>query len=353
MVVSAYVDAKAHSIQTQVLGGLDKFARAEEANHGDLLIRADGQRTPRPLQFATAAAFAASGLAIAGAGAALAGLPGAIAGGALGLYVASMAADPLQQALRAPAFQPHPDGTPPGERFQRLVQGSLRDFPSSRHVVCLAGHGNHEQVGPLFYDQAGGAKVEQIVLNTCLGGQLEVLSQLAPWARYVSASCQPIPALGLPLDGMFAPAQLDLSPRELASSFVDQASSLTPSFAAWDCEQFQSRLLPALDKLGHHLAHNVDRSQVKAALVRASSPDWLPSGRVDLGTFLAALPQEPLAQEALEAFRASLVHTQNEKTLTFHLSRERDDDSLPEGWREFLRAADFAVKPHWLTAPFC
>ena len=241
MVVSAYVDAKAHSIQTQVLGGLDKFARAEEANHGDLLIRADGQRTPRPLQFATAAAFSASGLAIAGAGAALAGLPGAIAGG----------------------------------------------------------------------------------------------------------------ALGLPLDGMFAPAQLDLSPRELASSFVDQASSLTPSFAAWDCEQFQSRLLPALDKLGHHLAHNVDRSQVKAALVRASSPDWLPSGRVDLGTFLAALPQEPLAQEAREAFRASLVNTQNEKTLTFHLSRERDDDSLPEGWREFLRAADFAVKPHWLTAPFC
>lgn len=364
--VSHFADAKAHSIQAQVLGGIDQFVKASEANQGDLVVRLDGSRSPRALQFATAAGFMATGAAVAGAGWALAGLPGLAGAGLLGLYVAFQAEDHLRQALKASEWagsQPHQLGQgplptsqgQPGDRLKQLIQGNLKDFPSSRQVVSLAGHGNHEQVGPLSYQEAAralqGHPVEQVILDTCLGGQLEVLAKLAPWSQFMIASPQPIPAVGLPFEKMFAPDQLDKNPRQLAHSWVEQGSKITPSLVAWDSDQFSHSLLPALSELGSQLAKE-DRGQIRQALRKSDSPDWLPGGRVDLGSFLDSLEKvelrpetHELAQKAREAFRASMVHQQNRKTLTFHLQREQSDDSLPQGWRDFLKAADFRFKP--------
>ncbi|MBN9418841.1 MAG: hypothetical protein J0I12_25540 [Candidatus Eremiobacteraeota bacterium] len=366
--VSTFIDAKAHSIQAQVLGGVDQFVKASKANDGDLVVRLDGPRSPRALQFATAAGFVTAGAGLAAAGWALASYPGLAAGGLLGLYVASQAEDHLRQALKAPEWkgnQPHQLGSgplpqsqgQPAEKLKQLIQSNLKDFPSSRQVVSLAGHGNHEQVGPLTYQETAkalqGNPVEQVILDTCLGGQLEVLARLAPWSQFMIASPQPIPALGLPFEKMFAPEQLDKNPRQLAHSWVEQGSKITPSLAAWDSGQFQNALLPALDQLGAKLAGE-DRAEIRKALRRSDSPDWLPSGRVDLGSFLKNLDQvklspenQQLAQNAREAFQSSLVNQQNDKTLTFHLKRERTDESLPQGWRDFLKAADFRLKP-WI-----
>lgn len=364
--VSTFVDAKAHSIQSQVLGGVDQFVQATRANDGDLVVRLDGPRSPRSLQFATAAGFVTAGAGLAAAGWALASYPGLAAGGLLGLYVAFQAEDHLRQALKAPEWkgsQPHQLGTgplpasqgQPADKLKQLIQSNLRDFPSSRQVVSLAGHGNHEQVGPLTYEKAAqalqGNPVEQLILDTCLGGQLEVLARLAPWSQFMIASPQPIPAIGLPFEKMFAPDQLDKSPRELASSWVEQGSKITPSLAAWDSDKFRHSLLPALDKLGSQLCSE-SKAEIRKALRQADSPDWLPSGRVDLDSFLKNLDQanlrpqtRELVQSARQAFQASLVHQQNDKTMTFHLKRERDDESLPQGWRDFLKAADFGLKP--------
>ncbi len=371
--VSGYIDGKAHSIQTQVLGGVDRFARASQENQGDLVVRIDGLRSPRALQFGIAGGFVAAGAAAAVgtwalavqslAGPALGVATGV--GGLLGLYIAFQAEDHLRQALKAPEWKGSPvqlgcgplpaiEGKP-ADKLKQLVQSNLRDFPSSRQVVSLAGHGNHEQVGPLTYQEAASAlqgnPVEQVILDTCLGGQLEVLAKLTPWSQFVIASPQPIPAVGLPFEKMFAPAQLDKSPRELASSWVDQGSKITPSLAAWDSDQFRHSLLPALDQLGQRLAGE-ERSELRKALRKSATPDWLPSGRVDLGSFLENLQTVKLTPEtrelavrAREAFQASLVNRQNEKTLTFHLVRERNDQSLPQGWRDFLKAADFSWKP--------
>ena len=377
--VSGFIDGKAHSIQTQVLGGVDRFEKASQANQGDLVVRIDGQRSPRALQFAAAGAFVATGAAVAGgtwifASQALlssgAGLAAAGLGGLLGLYVAMQGEDNLRQALKAPFWkgsQPVQLGSgplpancgKPAEKLKALIQSNLKDFPSSRQVVSLAGHGNHEQVGPLTYQQASqalqGNPVEQVILDTCLGGQLEVLSRLAPWSQFILASPQPIPAIGLPFEKMFAPEQLDKTPRELASSWVDQAKEITPSLAAWDCDQFRHSLLPALDQLGTQLAAEISgggRSEVRRALKASKNPDRLPSGRVDLGSFLANLQTSAaspktreLAAKAAHAFQASLVNHQNDKTLTFHLVRERGDQTLPTGWRDFLKAADYRFKP--------
>jgi hypothetical protein len=377
--VSGYVDGKAHSIQTQVLGGVDRFEKASRANQGDLVVRIDGRRSPRALQFAAAGAFVAAGAAVAGGSWVLAsqalpgsavGLRAAGLGGLLGLYVAVQGEDNLRQALKAPFWkgsQPvqlgsgalPPSFGQPADKLKNLIQSNLKDFPGSRQVVCLAGHGNHQQVGPLTYQQASqalqGNPVEQVILDTCLGGQLEVLSRLAPWSQFILASPQPIPAIGLPFEKMFAPEQLNQSPRELASSWVDQARKITPSLAAWDCDQFRHSLLPALDQLGRQLAAEIGagrRSEVRRALKASRNPDRLPSGRVDLGSFLSNLGSSglssktrELAAQAAEAFGASLVNHQNEKTLTFHLVRERQDQTLPAGWREFLKAADYRFKP--------
>lgn len=366
--VSGYIDAKAHSIQTQVLGGVDLFDKASHANQGDLVVRIDGQRSPRALQFAIAGGFLTAGAGLAAAGWALASYPGLAAGGLLGLYVAFQAEDHLRQALKAPEWKgshPHQLGAgplpasqgQPSDKLKQLIQSNLKDFPSSRQVVSLAGHGNHHQVGPLTYRTAARAlqdnPVEQVILDTCLGGQLEVLARLAPWSQFMIASPQPIPAIGLPFDKMFAPEQLDKSPRELVSSWVDQGSKITPSLAAWDSDKFRHSLLPALDQLGARLVSE-DRSEVRRALRKADTPDWLPSGRVELGSFLKNLEQaklrpetQKLVQQARQAFQETLVKQQNEKTMTFHLKRERDDESLPQGWRDFLKAADYRLKP-WI-----
>lgn len=369
--VSGFVDGKAHSIQTQVLGGVDRFDKASQANAGDLVVRIDGLRSPRALQFGVAGAFAAAGAVAAGGIWSLARTGAAVAGvaGLVGLYVALQGEDNLRQALKAPQWSgsqpvqlgagPLPKSSPqPAEKLKELIAGNLRDFPASRQVVSLAGHGNHEQVGPLTYQDASAAlqanPVEQVILDTCLGGQLEVLSRLAPWTRFVIASPQPIPALGLPFERMFAPDQLDKSPRDLASSWVEQARNITPSLAAWDCDKVCHELLPALDELGSCLAVEIkqgNRGEIRKTLRRSESPDWL-SGRVDLGSFLqnlktARLSQQTLrqAEKAHRAFSASLVQQQNEKTLTFHLARERTDETLPSGWRDFLTAADYRIKP--------
>ncbi|MBS2035941.1 hypothetical protein JST97_13210 [bacterium] len=377
--VSSFVDGKAHSIQAQILAGVDHFEKASRANQGNLVVRLDGQRSARALQFAAAGAFVATGAAVAltsgylaaqslpasGVALAAAGL-----GGLLGLYVASQAEDGLRQGLKAPYWKgnqpvqlgagPLPESTgSPADRLKSLIQSNLRDFPGSRQVVSLAGHGNHERVGTLTYDQTSralqGNSVEQIILDTCLGGQLEVLSRLAPWSRFILASPQPIPAVGLPFEKMFSPEQLDKSPRQLASTWVEQGSQVTPSLAAWDCDRFCHSLLPALDQLGAQLATEIAggaRASVRKALARSTNPDRLPGARVDLGSFLANLQKSQLssktlalAAEAKEAFQASLVNQQNDKTLTFHLVRERTDATLPPGWRDFLKAANYRFKP--------
>lgn len=377
--VTGFVDGKAHSIQTQVLGGVDRFDRASRANQGDLVVRIDGRRSPRALQFGIAGAFAVAGAIAAGgvwslASSAVTGSGGAVAVAGVaclvGLYLAMQGEDNLRRALKAPQWngsQPVqlgagrlPPGPPePGNKLKELLAGNLRDFPGSRQVVSLAGHGNHQQVGPLTYQDAAAAlqgnRVEQVILDTCLGGQLEVLSRLAPWSRFVIASPQPIPALGLPFEKMFAPDQLDKSPRDLAGSWVDQATKITPSLAAWDCDKFCQQLLPSLDALGHCLKAEIElghRGEVRKVLRSSHSPDRWFSGRVDLGSFLEKLKSSGLSQETLrqaekahQAFSASLVQQQNEKTLTFHLVRERHDETLPAGWRDFLKAADFRFKP--------
>lgn len=372
--VSGYIDAKAHSIQTQVLGGVDRLDRARQANNGDLVVRIDGRRSPRSLQFAVAGGFVAAGAAVAAgtwalaaqslAGAGLGAAAGV--GGLLGLYVAFQAEDHLRQALKAPSWKGShplqlgagplpPSQGQPADKLKQLIQSNLKDFPSSRQVVSLAGHGNHQQVGPLTYQAAAkaldGNPVEQVILDTCLGGQLEVLARLAPWSQFMLASPQPIPAVGLPFDKMFAPDQLDKTPRELASSWVEQGSQITPSLAAWDSDKFRHSLLPALDQLGSRLVQE-DRSEIRRALRKSKNPDRLPSARVDLGSFLENLQHSQLspetlqlAQKAQEAFQSSLVNHQNDKTLTFHLKRERNDENLPQGWRDFLKAADFSWKP--------
>ena len=61
--VSGFFDGKAHSIQSQVLAGVDRLERASRTNQGDLVVRVDGRRSPPALEFAKTAAFVATGAA--------------------------------------------------------------------------------------------------------------------------------------------------------------------------------------------------------------------------------------------------------------------------------------------------
>jgi len=98
-----------------------------------------------------------------------------------------------------------------------------------------------------------------------------------------------------------------------------------------------------------------NRNEIKKALARSSSPERFWTSKVDMGSFLQQLELAELSpqsleavQKAREAFGATLIHSQNQRTLTFHLQREQHDPTLPEGWRGFLQAADFTRKPGFL-----
>ncbi len=370
--ISAYIDGKAHAIESLKLNAIARFVQAQTASQGDLVVTVDGQRHGPG---SGSLKFAAAGLlptALAGAaGFALGGLPGAVAGAGLGLACFALPAGFfLGRSLKALAWKsenrltingpslPSPVPKPGVERLRSLVEESEQKYPQARQILFLSGHGDRHEIAQMSVKDIGqgmqGTKLDATVLDACLVGQLEVMAQLAPWAGLVLASPHKIKARGLELVEMLKPENLDKqNTQDFAVAMAREARSTTPSFAVVDTHHLKDALLPSLDDLGHSLAEGLKHPDsarlIKRSLARSQATDALLSSRIDLGSFLKQLARHEVSPEqtapAILAFEKAVPFQKNRHTLSFDLKAGRSESSLPKGWRTFLETLNRSFKP--------
>ena len=365
--VTAHLDGKASGIASPVLKGADSFERAHEEAPNLLKGTIQASRRPRWLDFSMGAAGLAAGLLPSAFMAASVGsLGGALVAGAIFAYslpVVKMMAGPLLTALRAPELNGNtdlqlgeaPKATPETSRSTQRLRKNLEQaktrYPSSRHVVYLSGHGGDGKTLaglklPDLREDMSGKKADITVLDTCTSSSLEVMSNLAPWAGLTIASSHPVLAAGYRIEDMFS-AEI-LNQKDTKTTAVEMAKATTPwvwSMNVIDTEAVSSKLLPSLDKLGEELQKELagpNARNVRRAFRRTKSAGIFPSKkRKYLSNFLEKLDSSKLGESAekavdaaKESLQAATVHQRNHRGMTFS---KKGDQSLPEGWREFLK----------------
>ncbi|MBX3171256.1 MAG: hypothetical protein KF760_27860 [Candidatus Eremiobacteraeota bacterium] len=225
---------------------------------------------------------------------------------------------------------------PSAKQFDQAWKKSLSNWPQARQVVYLSGHGYQDRAaGISFQHVAETVKgAEAILLDACNGGQIEGLLKLASSARVAVCSEHTVRASGFPLDAMFGPKDFPQDSRALATSLVQSAAKGRPaeSLVAVDLEALKNKLLPSLEKLARRLKH-ADKLETKEALDSSEKTDTTGQSTVDLGSFLAQLPQTPEVAATQQALNETVLAMVGHGTLSFD---RYSPTHMPESWRELM-----------------
>ena len=172
------------------------------------------------------------------------------------------------------------------------------------------------------------------MLDACNGGQVEALLHLAESAQVAVCSEHTVRSSGFPLDAMFGHTQFPQDARALAASLVQSASRGRPaeSLVAVDLQALTGKLLPSMDKLARRLKF-ADRDKVKEALSSSETTDTASKTTVDLGSFLAQLPQIPEVEAAQQALNETVLAMVGHGTLSFD---RYSPSHMPESWRSLM-----------------
>lgn len=231
--------------------------------------------------------------------------------------------------------------------FDRLWQKSFSQWPQSRQLVYLSGHGFQTEVAGLSVERLASTVkgAEMVLLDACNGGQVELLARLTDSARVAIASEHNVRGSGFPLERMFGQQDFASDPREMAADMVQAAALSRPasSLVAVDLEVLKKSLLPSLDRLGRQLQRISDggfKSALQKAMADAETTDQT-SPKVDLGSFLENLVDTPgLARRCSELPRTLQALDQTVVAMAGHGTLSFDTFSpshLPQGWRDFVR----------------
>lgn len=352
--VAAYLDGTAKMIQPPVLKGYDQFLKADALP--EVSTRLTGQRLSQKAELTKSAAFFAGSGAVLGAAAATGALFGLEAGFCLGILAlppALIGARHLQTAFTQTSFEPGPPG-PPVEQSNRLrqaLEANRAASPEGSQVVYLSGHGSHRDIAGFtpsdLREVLQDSPVDLTVLDACSTAQIEVLSQLVPYAGMILCSAQPVPGKGLPIVDMLKP-----SDESLPLHAYQAAKDSTTHLGLIDGQAMKDSLLPALDALGRDLetfAREGGRKEIKNTLAKSRNPDVV-SARVDLGSFLDKLQSSSAAgkiastlEQAQEAFDKTVVASTGQ-SLTFRLDGT-GSLALPSGWNSFVQSMGLNFKP--------
>ena len=347
--VTAYLDGKAFNIEGPVMSGSDQFQQSA-ANDPGLSLSVVGRRVaPTKQKNRALACYAAAGAIVAGG--VVAGLmtePG------LGAVIAATSLPAILLGYKQmKAATASPNFAPPELKTESQAQKVLSDSlkaqkaanPQARQVAYLSGHGNHKEVAGFKHKALAevlqGSPVDMTILDACLCSQLEVVSELAPFAGLIISSADIVPNEGLPIEKLF---DAEHAPGQMFEECVDA----TVSASLIDSKAVKTKLLPALDTLGKDLAEGLQSDQsstIKAALKASESPEHV-GERVDMRSFLAQLKERGLAPEsvdgAIAAFDQSILR-HHRTPLTFRLDSKKND-SLPPGWTSFLSSLGKKIK---------
>lgn len=212
------------------------------------------------------------------------------------------------------------------EMLQRFIEWGVQSYPAEQYMLIIADHGggwqgasSDESSDDQMISLAGlaralegglsGAGLDQLdllVFDTCLMGELEVWSLLAPYARYGVASEEVTYGLsGLDTTIRELVNDPDISPADLGTLFVDNFAAYyaddgnftTLTMSAVELEQLPA-LQRAVDRLARVLIADIRTPETILAAARgmAHSPAFADTdreffGMIDLRSFLLILEQ--------------------------------------------------------------
>lgn len=262
----------------------------------------------------------------------------------------------VERGSQAPAARP---------LVERLGQ-AMRDYPGSRTVMLVGGHGlgYYTSAGMPMHElgqamQTLQQPVDIALFDSCLMGNVEALAQLGDRARIAITAEGLMPTqrsqLGaMPLADMLKAAAQSGDLAGAARQMVEQAADSMleqrgpdsekvttlrqelaqetdpdlkrinktlldiyappiPGLAAVDLQALQQGLLPALDRLGRQLTQQLQQGQLQPILAAARQSQLSDSKAFhDLGSFLQQLGS-PEAQQAAEALQAALLAQRSEE----------------------------------------
>lgn len=225
---------------------------------------------------------------------------------------------------------------PSQRKFDQAWKTSLTNWPQARHIVYLSGHGFQDRAAGVDFGEVAETVrgAEAILLDACNGGQIEALLKLADSARVAVCSEHTVRASGFPLEAMFGKSDFPKDSLALATSLVQSASKGRPaeSLVAVDLQALKSHLLPSLEKLARRLK-NADKGTVKEALISSETTDTAEKTTVDLGSFLAQLPQTPEVEATQKALNQTVLAMVGHGTLSFD---RYSPAHMPQSWRDLM-----------------
>lgn len=199
-----------------------------------------------------------------------------------------------------------------------FLRQNMGKYPGSLQVVHLAGHGHGYHANSGFssgefkkvVDILEQSPPEVLLLDSCLGGNLENVAQLKDAAGYIVVSEENIPIGDLP-QSFKAALQAGTTPdaRSLGLSLINHARSgpntASPTLALVDTSELPS-LLQAVDGLGSRLAQE-GRNEVVEQAIRESKRfphhGWLKKRLLNFGD-LKMFAQNLARNHPLKATRA-------------------------------------------------
>lgn len=210
---------------------------------------------------------------------------------------------------------------PIGQQLATFISDGMKKYPDNTNIVFLAGHGfGYRQIASMpvkelrrTLDDASltaGKKPDLIVMESCLMGNVEAMSELRNSAKVAVVSEEVLSATALPLDDMMADAaKKGGTPQEIGRRMIDIASKSEGigTLAAIDLTEMDG-VNNALAKLGNHLLGEIGKGNKPEIQAAAKEAMKFPQGKLmfleraiinfsDLGGFADALSKKNLSDE--------------------------------------------------------
>ena len=384
--VIAHIDATEGTVEPFLAGRMDSFEKAKTKAGSEIDISAQVYRagvSPRSKILKGLGTLAAH-VAIPAVGFLLGGPIGLAIGGAIdaGMFVMGVTRQGLGTAMSGfvhKKYLPEPDwkgkrtytvtpdktpgiDTKPSEinensgnkptrkQLATFIADGMKKYPNNTNILFLAGHGfGYRQVASMpvkelkrTLDDAAlisGKKPDVVVMESCLMGNVEAMSELRNSAKVALVSEEVLSATALPIDEMMADAaQKGGTPQEIGKRMIDMASKVEEigTYAAIDLTKMDG-VNNALGKLGSNLTKEIAAGNKLEIQTAAKESMKFPQGKLmfleraiinfsDLGGFADALSKKNLSDET-KASALELKKAMEEAVIAKTTSHEYSETS--------------------------
>lgn len=384
--VIAHIDATEGTVEPFLAGRMDSFEKAKTKAGSDIDITAQVYRagvSPKS-KILKGLGMLAAHIAIPAVGFMLGGPVGLAIGGAIdaGMFVLGVSKQALGTAMSGfvhKKYLPEPDwkgkrtytvtadktpgidtkpseinensgNKPTRQQLATFIADGMKKYPNNTNVVFLAGHGfGYRQVASMpvkelrrTLDDAAlmsGKKPDVVVMESCLMGNVEAMSELRNSAKVALVSEEVLSATALPIDEMMADAATKGgTPQEIGKRMIELASKVEEigTYAAIDLTKMDG-VNNALGKLGSNLTKEIAAGNKLEIQAAAKESMKFPQGKLmfleravinfsDLGGFADALSKKNLSDET-KASAVELKKAMEEAVIAKTTSHEYSETS--------------------------